>query len=127
VHTRLDPADATTLCRELKPTRPYFVEDALRCENPKAYTSLRQRSTVPLAAGEQFTSMFEFRPLIEDDLIDYARVDVANTGLTDARKSAAMAEVHPALGVDARAPFADPAARHCGSTPLQGINVRRMR
>lgn len=29
-----------------------------------------------------------------EELIDHARVDVANTGLTEARKIAAMAEVH---------------------------------
>jgi galactonate dehydratase len=94
VHTRLDPAQAVTLCQELAPLRPYFVEDPLRSENLDAYRTLRQRSTVPLAAGEQLTTKWEFRPLIEGELIDHARVDVANTGLTEARKIAAMAEAH---------------------------------
>ncbi|OKI54829.1 hypothetical protein A6A27_31355 [Micromonospora sp. CB01531] len=94
VHTRFDPAEAVTLCRELEPLRPYFVEDPLRSENLDGYRMLRQRTTVPLAAGEQLGTKWEFRPLIEGELIDHARVDVANTGLTEARKIAAMAEVH---------------------------------
>ncbi|MFG1955308.1 mandelate racemase/muconate lactonizing enzyme family protein [Micromonospora sp. NPDC048830] len=94
VHTRFEPAQAVTLCRELEPLRPYFVEDPLRSEHPDGYRTLRQRTGVPLAAGEQFGTKWEFRPLIEGELIDHARVDVANTGLTEARKIAAMAEVH---------------------------------
>ena len=94
VHTRLDPAQAVTLCRELEPLRPYFVEDPLRSEHLDGYRLLREHSSVPLAAGEQLGTKWEFRPLIEGELIDHARVDVANTGLTEARKIAAMAEAH---------------------------------
>lgn len=94
VHTRLEPPQAVTLCRELEPLRPYFVEDPLRSEHLDGYRMLRRRTAVPLAAGEQLGTKWEFRPLIEGELIDHARVDVANTGLTEARKIAAMAEVH---------------------------------
>ncbi|MFG3699347.1 mandelate racemase/muconate lactonizing enzyme family protein [Micromonospora sp. NPDC047620] len=94
VHTRLEPPQAVTLCRELEPLRPYFVEDPLRSEHLDGYRMLRGRTAVPLAAGEQLGTKWEFRPLIEGELIDHARVDVANTGLTEARKIAAMAEVH---------------------------------
>ncbi|MET8361838.1 mandelate racemase/muconate lactonizing enzyme family protein [Micromonospora sp. NPDC005171] len=94
VHTRLDPAQAVTLCRELEPLRPYFVEDPLRSEHLDGYRMLRERSTVPLAAGEQLGTKWEFRALLEGELIDHARVDVANTGMTEARKIAALAEVH---------------------------------
>ncbi len=94
VHTRLDPAEAAVFCREIEPARPYFVEDPLRSENLDSYRTLRARTGVPLAAGEQLTTVWEFRPLIEDDLVDHARIDLANTGLTQGRKVAAMAEAH---------------------------------
>lgn len=95
VHTRLDPAEALTLCREIESARPYFVEDALRSENLESYQWLRTRTAVPLAAGEQFGSKWDFRRLIEPEYIDFARVDVAIAGgLTEARKIAAMAEPH---------------------------------
>ncbi|MFF2847304.1 mandelate racemase/muconate lactonizing enzyme family protein [Streptomyces sp. NPDC058001] len=95
VHTRLDPPEAVTLCREIEAARPYFVEDPLRSENPDSYRMLRSRTGVPLAAGEQYGSKWEFRGLIEHDLIDYARVDIGvASGLTEAKKIAAMAEAH---------------------------------
>ncbi|WP_129667528.1 mandelate racemase/muconate lactonizing enzyme family protein [Phytoactinopolyspora endophytica] len=94
VHTRLDPPDAVNFCRETEPLRPYFIEDPLRSEDPEAYRMLRQRTGVPLAAGEQYTTKWDFRPLLEGDLIDHARVDLANTGITEGRKIAAMAEAH---------------------------------
>ncbi|MEO3795584.1 mandelate racemase/muconate lactonizing enzyme family protein [Nonomuraea sp. B10E15] len=95
VHTRLDPPEAVLLCRELEPLRPLFVEDPLRCENLGAYRTLRERTAVPLAAGEQLASKWDFRPLIEDELIDYARIDLCIAGgLTEATKIAGWCETH---------------------------------
>ncbi len=95
VHTRLDPPDALLLCRELEPARPFFVEDPLRAESPAAYRQLRARTAVPLAAGEQFAGKWEFRTLLDEDLVDFVRLDLAITGgITEARKIAAWAEGH---------------------------------
>ena len=95
VHTRLNPSDALWLCQEFEPHRPYFVEDPLRVENAQSYRALRRRTTVPLAAGEQYNSKWEFRQVVEEELIDYARVDLCICGgLTEAKKIAAMCETH---------------------------------
>jgi L-alanine-DL-glutamate epimerase-like enolase superfamily enzyme len=95
VHTRLDLADVVWLCRESEPYRPFFVEDPLRCENPDSFKTLRPRTGVPLAAGEQFSSKWEFRQLIEEELIDYARIDVCIVGgFTEAKKIAGWCETH---------------------------------
>ncbi len=94
VHTRLDLAEAVQLCRELEPVRPFFVEDPLRSEHLSAYKSLRGRVGVPIAAGEQLCTKWEFRQLIEDELIDHARLDLGHTGITEGRKIAALAEAH---------------------------------
>ena len=95
VHTRLDLADAVWLCQEVEPFRPFFVEDPLRCENPDSFKTLRPRTTVPLAAGEQFSSKWEFRQLIEEAWIDYARVDLCLVGgFTEATKIAGWCETH---------------------------------
>ncbi len=95
VHTRINPADAIWLCQELEQYRPYFVEDPLRVENAASYRNLRQRTTVPLAVGEQYNSKWEFRQVIEEELIDYARVDLCVCGgLTEAKKIAAACETH---------------------------------
>jgi L-alanine-DL-glutamate epimerase-like enolase superfamily enzyme len=93
-HTRLDLAEAVQLCRELEPIRPFFVEDPLRSEHLSAYKSLRGRVGVPLAAGEQLCTKWEFRQLVEDELIDHARIDLGHTGITEGRKIAALCETH---------------------------------
>jgi L-alanine-DL-glutamate epimerase-like enolase superfamily enzyme len=95
VHTRLNPADALWLCNELAPFRPYFVEDPLRVENPQTYRNLRTRTSVPLAVGEQYSSKWEFRQIIEEELADFARVDLCIVGgITEARKIAGWCETH---------------------------------
>jgi galactonate dehydratase len=95
IHTRLDPADAIQLCRAVEPYRPFFMEDPIRSEGSNSFRLLRQHINVPLAAGEQYCSKWEFRQIIEEDLIDYARVDLCICGgLTESRKVAAMAETH---------------------------------
>jgi L-alanine-DL-glutamate epimerase-like enolase superfamily enzyme len=95
VHTRLDLADVVWLCREIEPFRPFFIEDPLRCENPDSFKTLRPRTGVPLAAGEQFSSKWEFRQLIEEELIDYARIDLCIVGgFTEAKKIAGWCETH---------------------------------
>ncbi len=95
VHTRLDLPDVLWLCREIESTRPFFIEDPLRCENPNSFKTLRPRTHVPLAAGEQFSSKWEFRELIEEEWIDYARIDLCIAGgFTEARKIAGWCETH---------------------------------
>ena len=95
IHTRLDPADSVTLCRALEQYRPYFLEDPLRSENVNAIKQFRQHVAAPLAIGEHFASKWEFRELIEGDLINYARIDVCIVGgLTEAIKIAHWCETH---------------------------------
>lgn len=95
VHTRLDLPDALWLCQEAEAVRPFFIEDPLRCENPDSFKTLRPRTSVPLAAGEQFSSKWEFRQLIEEEWIDYARVDLCIVGgFTEAKKIAGWCETH---------------------------------
>lgn len=95
IHTRLDPADAIQLCRAVEPYRPFFMEDPIRSESPNSFRLLRQHINVPLAAGEQFCSKWEFRQFIDEDLIDYARIDLCICGgLSESRKVAGWAETH---------------------------------
>lgn len=95
IHTRLDLPDSVGLCRALEQFNPFFIEDALRSETGHGYQRLRQQTAVPLAAGEQYATKWEFREVIEDELIDYARVDLCIVGgITEARKVAGWCETH---------------------------------
>jgi galactonate dehydratase len=95
VHTRINLADAVTLCREVEPFRPYFMEDPLRVENTQSYRNLRNRTNVQLAVGEQYSSKWDFRQIIEEELTDYARVDLCVCGgISEAKKIAGRCETH---------------------------------
>ena len=95
VHTRLDLPDALWFCNEVEQYAPFFIEDPLRSENPDSFKTLRPRTSVPLAAGEQFSSKWEFRQLVEEEWIDYARIDLCLAGgITEAKKIAGWCETH---------------------------------
>jgi len=95
VHTRLDPPDTIRLGRQLEQYDPFFIEDPLRCENPQTYRLVRQHVSCPLAVGEQYASKWEFRQMVEEELLDYARIDLCIVGgLTEARKIANWCETH---------------------------------
>lgn len=95
VHTRLDTAHTVDLCTRLAPYRPFFIEDPLRSENPGSYRTLARHVSLPIAAGEQWTSKWAFREVIEEELINYARIDLGIVGgLTEALKIAHWCETH---------------------------------
>ncbi len=95
IHTRLDPHDAILLCRELEKYRPFFLEDPIRSENPGSFHQLRRHVSAPLAAGEHFATKWEFRELIEEELINYARIDLCIVGgITEAKKITSWCETH---------------------------------
>jgi galactonate dehydratase len=95
LHTRLDPPEAVLFCREAEPLQMFVVEDPIRSEHSAGYRHIRQQVGVPLAAGEQWANKWEFRQAIEEDLVDYVRIDICIAGgLTEAKKIAGMAEAH---------------------------------
>ncbi len=94
-HTRLNPPQAVELCNGLASYQPFYVEDPIRSENPASFAHLRSHTNVALGTGEQLHDKWTFRTLIEEELVDYLRVDICHTGgITEGRKIASMAEVH---------------------------------
>ncbi|MFB6075272.1 MAG: enolase C-terminal domain-like protein [Haloarculaceae archaeon] len=95
IHGRASPREARRIATGLKPVDLFFLEDPLRPENTESFERLRSATTAPLAMGELFTNPWEMRPLIERELVDFLRVDLAHVGgITAARKLAAVAEHH---------------------------------
>jgi len=94
-HSRLDPRMAIQLCRELEPYHPHFIEDPIRTENPASYRTLARHVSLPIAAGEHWSSKWQFREVVEEELISIARPDITLIGgLTEAVKLAHMCETH---------------------------------
>ncbi|MDP3063636.1 MAG: galactonate dehydratase [Chloroflexota bacterium] len=95
VHTRLDTPDAIRFCRDVEQFKPFFIEDPLRSENENSYGTLARHVSVPIAAGEQWATKWPFRAVIENEWIQYARIDLCIVGgITEALKVARWCEAH---------------------------------
>ena len=128
-HTRFNFADIARLCDLVAPYGPLFVEDPLRSiEDITAYTNLRRRVTVPLAAGEQFGDLRNGNlPLVEQGLIDYLRTSIPNCGgITSYRVLAALCDAHSVgLVPHFTAPLATSAVIH-SVLPFPGVVVNEV-
>ena len=95
VHHRLRPIEAARLGKDLEPFRLFWLEDATPAENQAGFRLIRQHTTTPLAVGEIFSSIWDCKQLIEEQLIDYVRATVVHAGgLTHLRRIADFAALH---------------------------------
>ena len=80
-HGELDPQDAITLATADRTAASLSsCEDLIRGENIEIYKTMRPRLRVPIAVGEIYGAKWEIDPLIEQNLIDFARCTVPNVG-----------------------------------------------
>lgn len=94
-HHRLTVAEAASFLQKLPDGALDYIEEPIRAESPEAYEALRRMTRIPFAIGEEFSSKWAFKPFIERNLLQYARIDVCNVGgLTESMKVAAMAEAN---------------------------------
>ncbi len=95
-HTRFDLSDAVRAAHLIEDLAPYFVEDPVRSEAfHDALPLLRPQVKVPIAAGEEWGSRWDFNMLIEHNTIDYVRCTLPNVGgITEWTKVAALCETH---------------------------------
>jgi mannonate dehydratase len=95
VHHRLTPIEAARLGKDLEPHRLFWLEDAVVADNQESFRLIRQHTTTPLAVGEVFNSIHDCRQLITEQLIDYIRSTLVNTGgITHLRKIASFADLY---------------------------------
>ncbi|MCH2313544.1 MAG: mandelate racemase/muconate lactonizing enzyme family protein [SAR202 cluster bacterium] len=123
VHTRLDTAHAVALCKAGEPYRPFFLEDPLRSENPSSYRTLARHTSLPIAAGEQWATKWPFREVIEEELVNYARIDLCIVGgITEALKITHWAETHY-IDIVPHNPLGPVSAAACVALCMASTNV----
>jgi galactonate dehydratase len=95
-HQRFDLSEAVRGCELIRDFAPYFVEDPVRAEAfLEDIPRLRQKVSVPLAAGEEWGNRWDFNKLVEAHDIDYVRATLPNVGgITEMMKIAAICETH---------------------------------
>jgi mannonate dehydratase len=87
VHHRLTPIQAAKLGKALEPYDLFWLEDCTPAENQEGLRLVRRHTTIPLAIGEVFNTVFDYQTLIREQLIDYVRSAVTHTGgITAMRK-----------------------------------------
>ena len=95
LHHRFSVAEAASFCNKLPQGTLDFLEEPIRDETPSAYNALRKMTNIPFAIGEEFASKWQFIPYIENDIAQFARIDICNVGgITESMKVAGWCESH---------------------------------
>ncbi len=86
---------ALKIAAALEEFDPYWYEDPVRADNPRALAAFAAATPVPVCAGETVAGLGGFRELLEAEAAAILMPDVGWCGgLTEARKIAALAEAY---------------------------------
>ena len=118
-HHRMTPIQAAQLGKSLEPYDLFWLEDCTPAENQEALRLVRQHTTTPLAIGEIFNTVWDFKDIIREQLIDYVRGAVTHMGgITALKKTldyAAMYQIKSGMhGPTDVSPVGMAAAMHLG-------------
>src|SRR6266404_5800146 len=95
VHHRLTPIEAARLGKELEPYHLFWLEDPTPAELQEGFRLIRRHTTIPLAVGEVFNTIFDCQRLIQEQLIDYIRTTVVHAGgISHLQKIVSLAEMY---------------------------------
>lgn len=95
VHHRLTPIEAARLGKEVEPYKLFWLEDCVAAENPEGFRLIREHTTTPLALGEVFNTIHDYRELIVNQWIDYVRAPLSHAGgITHVRRIADLASLY---------------------------------
>jgi mannonate dehydratase len=95
VHHRLTPIEASRLAKELEEYHLFWLEDAVTAELQEGLRLVRNHSTIPLAIGEVFNSVYDYTTLITEQLIDYIRMPIVHGGgITHLKKVVDFASIY---------------------------------
>jgi len=94
-HHRLTPIEAARLGKSLEPFNLLWVEDPTPAETQEAFRIIRQHTSIPIATGEVFNSIWDCKTLIEEQLIDYIRASIVHAGgITHMKAIASLAQLY---------------------------------
>jgi galactonate dehydratase len=94
-HGRLNPKAAMRLCRVLEDLNLLFVEEPVPPESVEELSMVQRETTIPIAAGERWATIYGVRAFLEKHAVDYLQCDLVNCGgITGLKKIAALAEAH---------------------------------
>lgn len=93
-HGQLTAAGAVRLARRIEPYDPLWFEEPVPPDAPAEMAKVARASRVPIAAGERLTTKYEFARLLTAG-VGILQPNLGRVGgLLEAKKIAALAEVH---------------------------------
>lgn len=93
MHEQVEPIQAINMIKSLEQYRPFFIEDPFSPENMTWFKQLRTSTPVPIAMGELFNNINEFKEPMANQLFDFIRCHISQLGgITPAMKVARLGE-----------------------------------
>ena len=93
IHRNLRPEEAIALAHELPPFRILYYEDPLAPESLEALEYIARSVPLPMATGERFYNIYQFKDLVDRKIVSLIRPDLSLAGgYTQVKKIAAIAE-----------------------------------
>ena len=94
-HGRFDVPTGIRIAKELEQFRPMWFEEPTPPDNLEALKAVRDKSPVPISAGERLYTMKEYKDLFEMRAADYIQPDISHAGgIMELKKISAMADAY---------------------------------
>jgi L-alanine-DL-glutamate epimerase-like enolase superfamily enzyme len=94
-HGQFTPSGAIRLARQLEVYDPLWFEEPVPPEMPEHMATVARGTTIPIATGERLTTKYEFARVLSAGAANILQLNLGRVGgLLEAKKVAALAEVH---------------------------------
>jgi len=120
-HAMLSLPTAVRMAERLSPLGMMWYEEPVGPESANTLKAFRERATVPICVGERHYTRWGFRPVLEQQLVDYIMPDITRCGgPNELRRIAAQAETYgvPVAPHNPNGPLSTLASAHvCAAIP----------
>ena len=94
-HGQFSVSGAKRMARAIAPYDPLWFEEPTPPDMPERMAEVAQATSIPIATGERLTTRFEFGRVLAHSAASILQMNLGRVGgILEARKIAAMAEVH---------------------------------
>lgn len=94
-HGRFNVPTGIKIAKELEQFKPMWFEEPTPPDNLEALKAVRDKSPVPISAGERLYNLKQFKDLFEMRAADYIQPDVSHAGgIMELKKIASMADTY---------------------------------
>ncbi len=94
-HGRFNVPTGIKIAKELEPFKPMWFEEPTPPDSLEALKAVRDKSPVPISAGERLYNLKQYRDLFEMRAADYIQPDISHAGgIMELKKIAAVADTY---------------------------------